>query len=141
MSTLLPKYLVSTWGDHAAACFPDLTDPDAVAAAAVLRHSIGEYHLWTPSESPAAADLCFVVMRQARFRDPHPAWQHLPHVYKRTTIAEHHQKKLTGWAAAAFTAAKTQDGGYAFGPLVIAPDHDVVDLAFALHALHPVFEP
>lgn len=141
MSTHVPKYLLSTWGDHAAICLPDPTDKAACDVAAAVRHSIGEYHLWTPSETPQPGDLCFVVMRQARFRTPHPNWQHLPHVYKRTTIAEHHQKNLTGWAAAGFTAAQQLDGSYHFGQLVIAVDHDMVDLAFSLHAIMPVFEP
>ena len=140
MSQHLPKYLVSTWGDHFAMITPS-GDADLDAANAELRHSIGEFHLWTPSETPQATDLCFVVMRQARFRTPHPNWQHLPHVYKKTTIAEHHQKHLTGWAKVAFTAAQQQDGSYNFGPLAIASGHDVVDLAFSLHAIMPAFEP
>lgn len=140
MNTHLPKYLVGTWGDNAAMMTPS-GDAATDAVNAALRHSIGEFHLWTPSETPQPGDLCFIVMRQARMRTPHPNWQHLPHVYRRTTIAEHHQAKLTGYAKTAFSAAQQQDGSYNFGQLVIAPTHDVVDLAFSLHAIMPVFEP
>lgn len=141
MSTHVPKYLLSTWGDHLTTAFPDLKDQAACDAAADLRHSIGEYHIWTPSETPQAGDLSFVVMRQARFRQPHPNWHHLPIIYKHTLIADHHKKKMTGWAKAAFDKALQQDGSYVFGHLIIQPDHDVVDLALSLHAIHPVFEP
>lgn len=141
MSTHLPKYLLSTWGDHYTTAFPDLKDLAACDAAAELRHTIGEYHIWTPSETPQPGDLCFVVMRQARHRQPHPNWVHLPHVYKNTTISDHHKKKLKGWAKDSFDKALQQDGSYTFGQLIIQSDHDVVDLALSLHAIHPVFEP
>lgn len=146
MSAHLPKYLLGLWSHHTSMSTPANTgDPDKDLmldlANAELRHSIGEYHVWTPSETPAAGDLCFVVMRQARHRQPHPEWQMLPHVYKHTSIQDHHKQKLTGWAKAHFDNARLPDGSYKFGALHVAAGHDVVDLALALHDIQPVFEP
>jgi len=142
----LPKYLVGRWGHHLQLFAPDLTDAATVAAAGEQRHFIGEYHCWTPraldsDDPPQPDDLMFIVMRQARIRTPHPAWQALPHVYRRTTIADHHAQTLSGYAKAAFDKAQRPDKSYVFGPLVIQPHHDVVELAFSLAAIHPGFEP
>lgn len=146
MTTHIPTYHIGQWADHLQMSTPSNTGDPAQDAAndeanAYLRHTIGEYHMWTPSENPQPGDVCFVVMRQAKMRQPHPNWQRLPHVLKRTTIAEHHQKHLNGHAKAAFDAARQADGSYVFGKLVIASDHDMVDMATALHEIMPVFEP
>ncbi|MHB8414008.1 MAG: hypothetical protein ACYDB1_01240 [Acidiferrobacteraceae bacterium] len=131
MSTipLLPRYFIGTWQTHLDLAAGKILDANG------RRLDVGEYHGWTPDESPTDSSVFFVVMKSSHGK-PHPHWRAMPHLLDTTPVKVH----------LAPPAGQTENrtsllAAWAQMTVPITDTDTTFSLACKLHKQMPVFEP